>query len=121
VSDFQNDFAAVEEMFAEAFGVEVIYVVPAASGDTEIPLMAQVSLQSYDALNDYGISETIVSRDYLITNADLGATPESGHRIVETIDGTDRTFEVMPLDKRPCWQPADPDGRQIVIHTKEVA
>jgi len=120
VSVFQDDFAAVADMFIEAFGVSVVYVIPASSGDTEIELTARVSLQSHTGINGYGITETIVSRDYLVTAADLSVTPEAGHYIRETIAEEVRSFELMAMENAPCYEPADADYRELVLHTKEV-
>jgi hypothetical protein len=119
VSAFDDDFAAADEMFAEAFGVEVDYLVAGvviAAGQT-----AEVSLQQYKTADSFGALQTIVSRDYTFLAADIGREPESGHRIQETLGGVLKTFEVMPIEGGPCWQPIDADNRRIVVHTKEVA
>ena len=125
MSAFDDDFAEIESMFAEVFGVTVAYV---AGGETIIAgLTAQVALNQHQVFDEDDVVRTVRSRDYLVAKADLvddeagePVTPIIGHKFREVIDGETRTFEVMPIADRPCWEPADAAGRQIVIHTKEV-
>ena len=118
MSAFDDDFAAADETFAEAFGDSVEYLV---DGEVVATPTAEVSLQRYQLVDAYDAVQTIVSRDYVFLAADLGATPQAGHRIREIIGGVAKTFEVMPIGDGPCWQPIDADHRRIVVHTKEVA
>jgi hypothetical protein len=123
VSGFDDDFAAADEMFAEAFGVSVEYLV---GGEIASTATAEVSLAKRETRDSYGAVQTIDSRDYLFTNSELTQggvqiVPESGHRIREVIGGVVRVFEVMEIAGGPCWEAVDPDGRKIIVHTKEVS
>ena len=115
MSSFDDDFAAAESMFAEAFGDAVIYV----AGATEIAWTAEVVLSKHEVTDDYGATTVVVSRDYIGDASALGVVPVDGHRIMQTIGGVLKTFEVMPIAGKKCWESADPDGRQIVVRTKE--
>jgi hypothetical protein len=116
VSAFDDDFAAVDGMFAEAFGVDVTYMVESV----EHSWTAEVVLQQHETTDERGAKTTVTSRDYIGSAAELGVTPEAGHRIIETIEGVARTFEVMPVAGAPCWEPAGESGRQILVRTKEI-
>jgi len=116
MSAFDDDFAAAESLFAEEFGVSVTYLTATAS----IAWTAQVTLQKREVIGEHGAMQSIVSRDYAGDAAALGVTPESGHRIQETIGGVVRTFEIMPIADRECWEYADEACLQIIVRTKEV-
>jgi hypothetical protein len=119
---FESDFAAAEDLFDEACGGEVAYDVDGVEVAT---LTAVVTVATYRVATSHGSVEEIVARDYEVTAEDLVVDeteiePEPGHRIRETIRGSSRTFEVAALGDRPCWQPADAEGRRIIIHAVEV-
>jgi hypothetical protein len=123
MSTFDDDFAAVETLFTEVFGVAINYSI---GGSVVITgLDAQVSINQYQVFDSDDIAGIANSRDYLVTKADLlnGITPflpAPRHRITETIDGISRNFEVMQMPGRPCYEPADAADRMLVIHTKEI-
>lgn len=66
-------------------------------------------------------------RDYLIVAANLilngsAVEPAENDRIVETIDGTSMTFEVLPPGGgEPAWRWSDPDRTRYRVHVKRVA
>jgi hypothetical protein len=91
------------------------------AGVVSIAWTAQVVLQQHETTNERGVKTTVTSRDYFGDASELGIAPEEGHRIIETIGGVAKTFEVMPVADSPCWESADESGRQIVVRTKEVA
>ncbi|MEX1016020.1 MAG: hypothetical protein WDZ31_04670 [Phycisphaeraceae bacterium] len=76
--------------------------------------------------NGYGATVRYVSRDFLITTADLvidGApvTPQRGDRIRETVSGITYIHEVMgPGNNEPDWKYSDRDRVTFRIHTKQV-
>lgn len=64
-------------------------------------------------------------RDYLITVAALAAhgmlePPRVGDTITESINGADKTFEVIRKTSEPGWRYSDPDRTTYRIHTKPV-
>ena len=105
-----------------AAGVSVTYT----RGTNSVTLTAVPTLHQYEIVDDEGFGISMLSRDYLIHAADLilaGAeiAPRAGDRIAETIDGVAQTFEVMPLGQKHEYEPADPDGLLLIVHTKKVA
>src|SRR5947209_8388283 len=69
--------------------------------------------------DEYGTTIRVDQRDYLIAVADLvlggqPATPQSGDTIV---DGP-RTYEVMLLAGKECFNFSDPDQTTFRVHTK---
>ena len=54
----------------------------------------------------------------------LGGTPvppREGDRVVEPINGTSATFEVLPVANLPAFEPEDASGRRWLLRTKQVA
>lgn len=121
-----NIMQAGAEWFGEQLkavaGVTVAYHRGASSIDA---LTATVSTHDYEVLDTDGIMVLIKSRDYIVHAADLviGSviTPRAGDRIVETIGGTEQTFEIMPLGAQKEYEPLDSDGVLLRIHTKRIA
>jgi len=63
--------------------------------------------------------------DWLFTKSELilagkSITPLPGDLIVVTIRSVERTFKVVPIDKRPCVEPHDQSGLMVVVHTIEL-
>lgn len=63
--------------------------------------------------------------DWLFTRSELliggtAITPLPGDLIVATIREVERTFKVVPIDKRPCVEPHDHSGLMVVVHTVEL-
>lgn len=115
-SDFDDDWATVDDLFEEAFGQTVSFVGTLATVD----VTAEVVERDYEIRDRYGSFITHHSRDYLIATADLAETPVEGHQVQETIDGTVHTFRVMPMGSRPGVEWADPRKRRWLLHTKLV-
>ncbi|HDZ20085.1 MAG TPA: hypothetical protein ENH78_02175 [Phycisphaerae bacterium] len=124
---FDDDFAAADAMFAEAFGGEVTYVY----GSSEITVTAEASLHDYEVQDPHGVFETIQSRDYVISAAALvidgePITPRAGNKIKETINGSIEIFQVMPLGRtnrfgdRPAAEHTDTSETSWLIHTKHI-
>ena len=110
------------EQLKEVAGVTIAYQRGAAASSD---ITATVSLHEYEVLDTDGIMILIKSRDYIVHAADLvigsdTITPRSGDRIVETIGGTEQTFEIMPLGAQNEYEPLDTDGVLLKIHTKKV-
>ena len=118
---FDDDFAAADAQFAEAFGGDVTFV----RGGSEITVTATAALQDYEATDTRGAVETVRSRDYVIEAADLAIAgspiePRSGDRIKETIAGTVEVFQAMPLGNRPVAEHTDASHTAWLIHTKHI-
>lgn len=63
--------------------------------------------------------------DWLFTKSELilagkTLTPLPGDLIVATIRTVERTFKVVPIEKRPCVEPHDHSGLMVVVHTVEL-
>lgn len=118
---FDDDFAAADAQFAEAFGGDVTYV----RGSSETTVTATATLHDYEVTDVRGAIETIRSRDYVIEAADLmidgePIEPRSRDRIKETIAGTIEVFQAMPLGKRPVAEHTDASHTAWLIHTKHI-
>ena len=118
---FDDDFAAADAMFAEAFGAAVTYVY----GNSEIAVTAEAVMHDYDVQRTYDVPETIQSRDYVISAASLviggeAIEPRTGNKIKETINGSLEIFQVMPLGNRPEAEHTDASGTSWLIHTKHI-
>lgn len=105
----------------EAGGVTVSY----RRGSGSVSLTATASMHRYEVVDSEGFGIMALSRDYIVTAEDLlisseEITPRSGDRIVETIRGTEMTFEVMAIGQLKEWEPVDTDGTMILIHTKKI-
>jgi hypothetical protein len=103
-------------------GVSVTY----QRGTDSVSITATPTLHEYQVVDDEGFGIMMLSRDYLVHAADLvlngsAISPRSGDRVIETIDGVSQTFELMPLGQLHEYQPADPDGTLLILHTKKVA
>lgn len=65
-------------------------------------------------------------RDYLIPVAsyvltELGAVePMVGDRLTETVNGTSKTFEILPITGEPAWRYTDGSLTRYRIHVKRV-
>lgn len=121
-----NILRAGAEWFGEQLKAAASVTVEYHRGASTIDaLTATVSTHEYEVLDTDGIMVLIKSRDYIVHAADLvigsQITPRSGDRIIETIGGTDQTFEIMPLGAQKEYEPIDADGILLKIHTKRVA
>lgn len=119
--EFDTDFAAADDLLAEAFGGTVTY----ARGSDTVNVTAEVVLADYGVTGPIGGRIQVQPRDYLITAADLvlnsaQITPRSGDKIRETILGIVEEFQVMPLGDRPCHEDADAGKTKWLVHTKYV-
>lgn len=122
MSQFASDFAAANDLLAEAFGEEVTLV----RGSTESgAVTAQVFTQEYAGQSDEGFATTVNFDDFIVDVGDYefgaGAVePRNGDRIKRTIDGTVHTYEVTPTADRRCCEWADTTGNEWKIHTNHI-
>lgn len=116
-------FDLADAVLADLYGVAVVY----ARGDDSVAVTARVAVQNAQTIDAAGIVAVETgSRDYLVAAAELvlngtATRPQRGDRISETIAGVVRTFEVLPIGDQTCCMEADPGGKTLLVHTKEVA
>lgn len=89
-------------------------------------LQCSVAMQDYEVLQEDGSLTLVKSFDYTITAALLvleGETiePREGDLIVETIAGAERTFEVVTIGNKPCFEWQDTAGILLLVHTQRIA
>lgn len=89
-------------------------------------LECSVAMQDYEVLQDDGSLTLVKSFDYTITAADLVLNgsliePRQGDQIIETIAGAVRTFEVVMLGNKPCFEWQDTAGILLLVHTQRIA
>jgi hypothetical protein len=105
-------------------GVEGVY----ARGDDESEPISGVPVQhEYEVIDDEsGLPTKVISYDWTFVASELAiadepVTPRKGDRWKPTIEGTEETYEVLPIGKRPCFERADTSGVLILVHTKKVS
>lgn len=110
------------EQLQGAAGIEVEYGRRSAS----LTMVGWPSMHEYEVLDEDGIPTRILSQDWTFVAAELvlddqPIEPRPGDRITQTVDGEEFPFEVMPLEKKPCFERLDAAGRLVVVHTKRVS
>lgn len=98
-----------------------------ARGGTEVSVTATVGRTEFEEYAADGTAVRSESRDYIIRVVDLGDNieqdfkPERGDVILETVNGTDLTAEVMSIASgTEPWRFHDRDQTQYRITTKIV-
>jgi hypothetical protein len=119
MSQFDDDFAAADAMFAEAFGVPVRIV---RNGRASAAVTAQVVTRENEVRDDNNFPQVIRSRDYLISVTDYQADgvavePLKSDLIVEVIGGAEITCALARIGKKPQYEYADDRRRQWLIRT----
>ena len=119
---FDADFAAANDLLAEAFGGEVSLVRGSATTEGVI---GQLLLNTYSGENNEGITITVQMTDFVIARKDYQfgegpAEPRKGDRITKQIAGVENTFEVLPAPDGRAAEWADPEGDEWLIHTKHI-
>jgi hypothetical protein len=94
-------------------------------GSDRITVKATVGSTRFESEDTLGRILQSSSRDYLITAADLvfdseQVEPAAGDRIIETLAGVDRAFEVMPQAGAPAFAYSDQSNLTLRVHTKYV-
>ena len=98
---------------------EVIY----RRGDVETTVTATIEKIMADQDTGDGLVLRMEIRDYLIDSGDLKLNgqltlPERGDLIIENDDGTDFTYEVLPIGNQRAWRYSDTFRLKLRIHTK---
>lgn len=106
-------------------GRVIVYQRVTDSVLTAVSLTAWPGTADFERVTDEGASVVQADRCYLFPANDLflgGANvlPQVGDRIVETVDGTDYTFELMIDKGRPVWEYNDHTRQILRVWTKRV-
>jgi hypothetical protein len=117
---FDDDFAAADTAFAEAFG-HTVSLTRGASLTTGVT--AEVVEHDYERFEAYSSQTVAQSRSFVIDVADYAfsgavATPQPGDEIRESIAGTTHVFVVMPVGSAPCYEWVGATKPQWKVHTK---
>lgn len=96
-----------------------------ARGAVSVELNATPGQTEFEHVDEQGVVQRIVSRDFLIRVADLkldGAEtlPESGDQVRETVAGVLYVHEVLAQSGQPPWRYSDPFRQVLRVHTKQV-
>jgi len=102
-------------------GTAVSYVAEAVT----VAVTATIARTVFLVEDSRGILVRSVSRDYLITTADLvtgGAqiTPVAGHTIRETVGSAIYVYQVCAYDREGVWRWADPYRTTRRVHTRYI-
>jgi len=94
-------------------------------GENSVTVAAMIGRTVFDVGREYGITERVESRDYIITAASLvvgGDTilPSPGDTIRETVGSTVHVYEVMAPGSEPCWRYSDNYRIALRVHTKSI-
>jgi hypothetical protein len=90
-------------------------------GAEGIALTASVAMHDYEVAGQDNFVTSVQFWDWTITASELGITPRQGDRITETLNSVALTYEVLPIDKRPCFESLDTANLLLKVHTKKVA
>lgn len=121
MSTFSEEIAdALADLRSET-GVSATY----RRGDSEIPLTkVGRGTKTFRFVDERGTAKRIETSDFLIETAQLvlgGSViePRIGDRITETVAGQLVTYQVVSINKEPCFRWSDPDRTQMRIHTQK--
>ena len=92
-------------------------------------IKATPAVNEYEIIDQHTLLPTkVLCHDWIFEAADLvipgivdAITPRPGDRWKPTVNGVEETYEVMPLEKRPCFERFDTAGTLLLVHTKKVA
>jgi hypothetical protein len=90
-------------------------------GAVEAELPAMIAFTSYEMLDERGAIVKAKSIDFVVSVADLAAAglgdPQIGDLIL-TGDAAESEYQVLQLPGTHHWEPHDPHGVALRIHTK---
>lgn len=93
-------------------------------GDTSEPIKGTLTIATYEVADTETLTLIRVrSIDWVIQQSLIVIEGKSielrpGDEFEATAGG--KRYEVMPVGKRPCWEPHDANGVMLVVHTKEI-
>jgi len=94
-------------------------------GEQSVELAATLGSTGYEASDDFGAmvqartTDFIVSADALVLDGQM-ATPQPGDKVQVTGPSKVLVFEVLALPGGEHFRQADPHGRMLRIHAKQV-
>jgi hypothetical protein len=103
---------------------KTVTIIRGALSTTGVPTM--LGSQLLKVTSAEGEPQTIrTDKDFLIAKGDyeigtVAVEPLRGDRIVETIDGVEATYELLPYGDEPIYRWADEYRKVYRIHTKRV-
>lgn len=94
-------------------------------GSASVALTAVIGETQFVQEVDEAVIAQWRGRDYFIAVADLmlggeTVTPQSGDRITQTVNGTEKEYEVAGASPEPCYRYTGPDEATFRVHTKQV-
>ncbi|HOF17730.1 MAG TPA: hypothetical protein PK082_02380 [Phycisphaerae bacterium] len=95
-------------------------------GASSVEVDATPGRTVYEQASESGAVVHAVATDFILAAADLALgdepiEPRAGDRIyAQAADGRVIVHEVLDLGGAGCWQPCDPDGLTLRIHTKRI-
>lgn len=114
--------AWLDSTLSASDGVDVVY----RRGTAEVELSGVVIGETQFVQE---VDEAVIAqwrgRDYFIAVSDLvlgetSITPEAGDRITQTVNGTDKEYEVVGASPEPCYRYTGPDEATFRIHAKQI-
>lgn len=117
----ERAIAAATSALKATNGVSVVY--SKGPGQVSGAITAIVGETEFEDVDEQGIVISGKSRDYLIAADELlinsvQVAPENGDTIVETVGSTTFVYEVSRIPGGKHFQPSDPYGARLRIHTK---
>jgi len=103
------------------WGESVSYV--RQSTDTSLSITARKAGVRTAGQSGEDVVVSVELFDWVVTASDLvdeGSSfePDEGDTIVAVVDGVTTTYHVGTYGGERCWEPADSDKAEFVIHTK---
>ncbi len=120
-SDFDEDFAAGEPLFAEVFGGEVT-LQRGADSTADVPVSWTGQGAEIQTQTRMGVKTSFVDREWLVKKSDYvidssAVTPAAGDRL---IDSDSVTWEVMSQPNMPAAE-SYAGGLEWLLRTKRIA
>ena len=94
-------------------------------GSNTVAITGVAKKIEYELMDDSGVLTSFIATDIDFVAEDLvigGAeiAPRAGDTITETLRSVARTYEVLPIGSKKCWEPKDDSRLTITVHTKEI-
>ena len=89
------------------------------------PITGWVASHQYQEVGGDGSVTVVVIDDWTFVSSDVviggeQIEPREGCEIVETLDGFENKYEVLPVQNRPCTEWLDTSGILLLVHSKRV-
>lgn len=120
---FDRAIAAHSAALQRVAGYDVVIKRGVRSTETIVGVLSSSTHEVFDEAEQ--IATKVKFSDWLFTKSELvlngkALTPLPGDLIVTTIREVERTFRVVPIERRPCFEPHDHSGLMVVVHTIEI-